>query len=86
MSDPGDFVDRILVYHIDLEIKDTTYTARSASCLDIHPQIDNEGRLRTKLYDKRDDFNIPFVNSPHIHLYVAKFQQHLHTAYMSQLI
>jgi hypothetical protein len=26
--------------------------------------IDNEGRLRTKLYDKRDDFNSPIVNFP----------------------
>jgi hypothetical protein len=26
--------------------------------------IDSEGRLRTKLYDKRDDFNSPIVNFP----------------------
>ena len=52
----GDFVDRI--YPIELEIKDTTDTDRSASYL--------EGRLRTKLYDKRDDFNIPIVNFPFI--------------------
>ena len=50
----GDFVDRI--YLIELEIKDTTDTDRSASCVD----------LRTKLYDKRDDFNIPIVNFPFI--------------------
>jgi hypothetical protein len=50
----GDFVDRI--YVIGLEIKDTTDTDRSASCVD----------LRTKLYDKRDDFNIPIVNFPFI--------------------
>ena len=53
----GDFVDRI--YPIELEIKDTTDTDRSASYLDLHLEIDNEGRLRTKLYDKRDDFNFP---------------------------
>jgi hypothetical protein len=51
----GDFVDRI--YPIELEIKDTTNTDRSASYLDLHLEIDSEGRLRTKLYDKRDDFN-----------------------------
>ena len=56
----GDFVDRI--YPIELEIKDTTDTDRSASYLDIHLEIDSEGRLRTKLYDKRDDFNFPIVN------------------------
>jgi len=43
----GDIVDR--VYPIGLEIKDTTDTARSTSYLDLHLEIDNEGRLRTKL-------------------------------------
>jgi hypothetical protein len=28
--------------------------------------VDSEGRLRTKLYDKRDDFNFPIVNFPFI--------------------
>jgi hypothetical protein len=60
----GDFVDRI--YPIELEIKDTTDTDRSASCLDLHLEIDSEGRLRTQLYDKRDDFNILIVNCPFI--------------------
>jgi hypothetical protein len=49
----GDLVDSI--YPIVLE-KDTTDTARSASYLDLHLEIDSEGWLRTKLYDKRDDF------------------------------
>jgi hypothetical protein len=52
-----DFVDRI--YPIVLEIKDTTDTDMSASYLHLHLEIDNEGRLRTKLYDKRDYFNFP---------------------------
>ena len=43
----GDFVDRI--YPIELEIKDTTDIDRSASYLDLHLEIDSEGRLRTKL-------------------------------------
>ena len=60
----GDFVDRI--YPIELEIKDTTDTDRSASYLDLHLEIDSESRLRTKLYDKRDDFNFPIVNFPFI--------------------
>ena len=34
----------------------------SAPYLDLHPEIDSEVRLRTKLYDKREDFNFPFVN------------------------
>ena len=42
----GDFLDRI--YPIELEIKDTTDTDRPASYLDLHLEIDSEGRLRTK--------------------------------------
>ena len=56
----GDFVDRI--YPIELEIKDNTDTDRSASYFDLHLEIDSEGRFRTKLYDKKDDFNFPIVN------------------------
>ena len=44
----GDFVDRI--YPIELEIKDSTDTDRSASYLDLHLEIDGDGRLRTKRY------------------------------------
>jgi hypothetical protein len=56
----GDFVDRI--YLIELEIKDTTDTDRSASYLDLHLAIDSAGRLRTKLYDKKDycNFNLMY--------------------------
>jgi hypothetical protein len=57
----GDFVDRI--YPIELEIKDTTDTDRSVSYLDIHLEIDSEGRLRAIHYNKRDDFNFPIVQS-----------------------
>jgi hypothetical protein len=47
----GDCVDRI--YPIELEIKNT-------------PDTDSDGRFRTKLCDKRDDFNFPIVNFPFI--------------------
>jgi hypothetical protein len=42
-----------------LEIKDTT--DKSASYLDLHLEIESEGRLRTKPYNKRNDFNFPIV-------------------------
>jgi hypothetical protein len=61
-----DFVDRIDINPIKHEIKDTTYTDRSASYLDIHLEIESERRLRTKLYDKRDDFNFLIVNFPFV--------------------
>jgi hypothetical protein len=60
----GDFVNRI--YPIKLEIKDITDTDRFASYLDLHLEIDSEGRLWTKLYDKRNYFNFPIVNFPFI--------------------
>ena len=78
----GDFVDRI--YPIKLEIKDTTDTDTSASYLDLHLEIDNEGRLRTKLYDKRDDINFPIVNFPFICSNISAAPAY--GVYISQLI
>ena len=66
----GDFVDRI--YPIELEIKDTKDTDRSASYLDLHLEIDSEGRLRTA---KVIISILPLWTS---HSYVATFQQHLY--------
>jgi hypothetical protein len=78
----GDFVDHI--YPIELEIKDTTDTDRSASHLDLYLEIDSGGRLRTKLCDKRDDFNFPIVNFP---LICSNFPAApAHGVYISQLI
>ena len=74
----GDYVDRI--YPIELEIKDTTDADKSVSYLDLHLEIDNERWLRTKLYDKRDNFNFSLGT---FNLYVATFQQHLHMEYIS---
>jgi hypothetical protein len=34
----------------------------SGSYLDVHLEIDNEGRLSTQLYDTRDDINFAIVN------------------------
>jgi len=39
---------------------------KSASYLGLHLEIDNEGRLKTKHYDKRDDFSFSIVNFPFI--------------------
>jgi hypothetical protein len=46
------------MYPIELEIKNITDTDRSALYLDLHPKIYIKERLRTKLYDKSDDFNV----------------------------
>ena len=50
------------MYPIEPEIKDTTNTDRSAPYINLHLKIDSERRLRTRLYDKRDDFNFAIVN------------------------
>jgi hypothetical protein len=50
------------IYPSELEIKDTTDTERTAGYLELHLETANEGQLRTKLYDERDDFNFPIVN------------------------
>jgi hypothetical protein len=56
----GDYLHRI--YPNELEVKDTTDTQKSASHLDLPIEIDNEARLKTKLYAKRDDFPFLIVN------------------------
>ena len=61
---------------------DTTYTARSASYLDVHLEVDNDDRLRTKLYHKGDDFNFPILNFP----FICSNIQPAYGAYISQLI
>ena len=78
----GDFFDRR--YPIELEIKDTTDTARSASYLYLHLEIDSEGWLTTKLYNKLDYFNFPIVNFPFICSNIPAAP--VYGAYISQLI
>jgi len=61
----SDYLHRI--YPNELQVKDTTETQKSTSYLDLHLKIDNGGRLKTKLYDKRsDDFTFPIFNFPFI--------------------
>ena len=55
-----------LIYPPGLEIKETTYTASSASFVDIYLEFDDSGQLSTKIYDKRDDFNFKIINVPNM--------------------
>ena len=50
------------MYPAELEIKGTTESNTSASYLDLLLTIENEGHLRTSLYDKHDDFNFHITN------------------------
>ena len=58
----GDYIN--IIYHVELEIKDTTDADHHASYLDLLLKYDNFHRLQVKLYDKRDDFNFDIVNFP----------------------
>jgi hypothetical protein len=55
-----------LIYPPDLEIKETTDTASSASFLDLYLEFDDSGQLSAKIYDKRDDFNFKIINFPNL--------------------
>ena len=55
-----------LVYPPELEIKETTDTASSASFLDLYLEFDTNGQLITRNYDKRDDFKFEIINFPHM--------------------
>ena len=46
----------------ELDIKDTTESNTSTSCLDLLLSIGRDGQLRTSLYDKRADFNFDITN------------------------
>ena len=52
------------IYPVELEIKETTDDQYHSSFLDLLLEIDKDGRLRVKIYDKRDDFNFDIVNFP----------------------
>ena len=52
------------MYHAELKIKDTTESNTFASYLDLLLSIWRDGKLRTSLYDKRDDFNFYIRNFP----------------------
>ena len=55
-----------LIYPPELEVKETTDTASSATFLDLYLEFDESGQLSTKIYDKRDDFNFKIINFPNV--------------------
>jgi hypothetical protein len=46
-----------------IEIKDTTECSTTVPYLDILLKFDTNGKLTTQLYNKRDDFIFPIVDS-----------------------
>ena len=55
-----------LIYPPELEVKETTDTASSASFLDLYLEFDDSDQISTKMYDKRDDFNFKVINVPNM--------------------
>ena len=72
------------IYPDELNIKNTTDTSHSASYLDLMLQMDHNGLLTTKLYDKRDDFNFSIVNFPFLDSNIPSSPAY--GVYISQLI
>jgi hypothetical protein len=73
-----------LIFPPELEIKETTYTASSASFLDLCLDLDDSGQLSTKIYDKRDDFNFKIINFPNMCSHIPASATY--GVYISQLI
>lgn len=48
----------------ELKIMDASESRRSASYLELFFDIHTVGRLHTRIYEERDDFNYPIVNFP----------------------
>jgi len=55
-----------LIYPPKLEIKETTDTASSASFLDLCLEFADSGQLSSKMYAKRDDFNLKIITFTNI--------------------
>ena len=55
-----------LIYPPELEIKEITATVSSASFLGLYLEFYDSDQFSTKIYDKRDDFNIKIINFPNI--------------------
>ena len=58
-----------LTYPPELEMKETTDTASSASFLDVYLECEDSGQLSTKNYDKRD--NLPAIYQLLLHMVLA---------------
>jgi len=65
-------------------LHETSFQIINIYSIGLHLDIDRDGRLKTKLYDKRDDFNFPIVNFPFICSNIPAAPAY--GAYISQLV
>ena len=73
----NDYID--VIYPKELEIKDTTDAPKWANYLDLHLEFDEDGKLFTRLYDKRGDFDFPIDKFPYLS---SIFQNPLHMVFL----
>jgi hypothetical protein len=73
-----------LIYPPELEVRETTDTASSASFLDLYLEFDDSGQISTNIYDKRDDFNFRMINVPNMYSNIP--DSPAYGVYISQLI
>ena len=59
------------IYPEELELKETTESTFGCSYLDIYFFRDDYNMIKSKLYDKRDDFNFRIVNYPFLDSNIA---------------
>ena len=52
------------IYPFQVNVEKTNQSDNLASSLDLTFTIENDGKLSTKLYDKRNDFDFHIVNFP----------------------
>ena len=72
------------IYPKELELKETTESETCCSYLDLFLYKDVDGMLKSKLYDKRDDFNFHIVNYPFLDSNIPK--NPAYGVYVSRLV
>ena len=72
------------IYPKELDLKETTENESGCSYLDLFFYKNGEGMLKSKLYDKRDDFSFPIVNYPFIDSNIPK--NPAYGVYVSRLV
>ena len=73
------------IYPSELQLNKANVSDTTASFLDLHLSIISDGFVKTKIYDKRDDFDFDIVNFPFIDGDVARSTSY-YGVYISQLI
>ena len=85
MNTDNNFFDSMVnrIYPSELQLNKANVSDAEVSFLDLHLSI-SDGCVKTKIYDKRDDFNFDIVNFPFLDGDVPRLASY--GVYISQLI